>query len=210
MHEPSHVANHMFSLKPVLTAQTFPHIRVEYEAVNIDGVAHEHIIPMLHYGLAEIILAGFQSASEVVCHVEPQHLLADPLQCNLIVEVQSLPVGVVYPCRYAGTLCAVQRIQPQSSIVDFQHTVLRMLTGQLLEEPDILRIMQWVKSGRMEYSRSHVRGFLVVCTRFQLVTYEVELYLVTVNVAVVVHQHGLYSATVQVADGMQNSYHNKF
>ena len=102
---------------------------------------------------------------------------------------------------------AVQRIQRHRLVVRVQNFDIRMLPHDGFHKPHILRVVDGVQPGAQINIPAQRANIVVIIARLGFVDQKVELHHITVDMAVIVHQHGFDACAVHVADRMQNPYH---
>jgi hypothetical protein len=80
----------------------------------------------------------------------------------------------------------------------------------ILNEPLVPGIMQRIKARADEDPPAHAAYLLVIFSGGRLVGHKIELDQVSVDLPVIIHQHGLDPCPGHITDGMQNTKHFNF
>ena len=54
----------------------------------------------------------------------------------------------------------------------------------------------------MKYSSTHRNDFLIIRTRFFLITQKIELYFISIHMSVIIHKHSLNTSSIHITDRM--------
>ena len=201
-------APYMAKHHPVLQPVTRPHFGAdgggEAEGVRLDGVGDD-LSPALPVRFAKVVDARIPAAGPQMGGCAGQQLFAEHLQRPLVVPDDPDIMGMGNAHLQPRLLRTLQGVQPHGLVVGVQDADAGVCGHGLLHKAQIRRVVQRVKPRALVDMPAQTADLVVVVAGLFLVDDKIKLDLFAVDMPVVVHQHGLNSAAVHIADRMQHS-----